>query len=96
MTFPKENVLAYMLFADSAKPRKVSNVTRSFPILWVWPGDETTTVSPTDGLHSLPECRFLSRKSLTLMLRHYLDLPFRVGVMSFCVGFMFTYSIAYS
>ena len=27
--------------ADSAQPRKASNVTRPFPILWVGSGDET-------------------------------------------------------
>ena len=41
MTFPNENVLVHMLFADSAEPRKASNVTRPFPILWVGSGDET-------------------------------------------------------
>ena len=28
--------------ADSAQPRKASNVTRPFPILWLGSGDETT------------------------------------------------------
>ena len=42
MTSPYENVLAHVLFADSAQPRKASNVTRPFPILWVGSGDETT------------------------------------------------------
>ena len=37
-----ENVLAHVLFADSAQPRKASNVTRPFPILWVGSGDEIT------------------------------------------------------
>ena len=36
-----QNVLAHMLFADSAQPRKASNVTRPYPILWVGSGDET-------------------------------------------------------
>ena len=27
--------------ADTAQPRKHSNVTRPFPILWVWSGDKT-------------------------------------------------------
>ena len=44
MTFPYENVLAHVLFADSAQPRKASNVTRPFPILWVGSGDETRGV----------------------------------------------------
>ena len=43
MTFPYENVLAHVLFADSAQPRKASNVTRPFPTLWVGSGDETSS-----------------------------------------------------
>ena len=31
--------------AESAQPRNRSNVTRPFPIVWVWSGDETG-VSP--------------------------------------------------
>ena len=45
MTFPYENVLAHVLFADSAQPRKARNVTRPFPILWVGSGDETKPYS---------------------------------------------------
>ena len=41
MTFLYENVLVHVVFADSAQPRKASNVTRPFPILWVGSGDET-------------------------------------------------------
>ena len=42
MTAPYENVLVHMYIADSAQPRKTSNVTRLFPVLWVGSGDETT------------------------------------------------------
>ena len=50
-------------------------------------------LTPTDGPYSLPAERgFVSRGSLVLMYWHYLDLPFHVGVISFCARFMFTYS----
>ena len=41
MTAPYEKVLVHVRIAESAQPRKVSNVTRPFLILWVGSGDET-------------------------------------------------------
>ena len=38
--------------ADSAQPRKASNVTRPFPILWVGSGDETTVRMAMAATHS--------------------------------------------
>ena len=44
MATPYEKVLLHACIADSAQPRKASNVTRPFPILWVGSGDETIGV----------------------------------------------------
>ena len=40
MTAPYEKVLVHVRIAESAQPRKASNVTRPFPIIWVRSGDE--------------------------------------------------------
>ena len=52
--------------------------------------------TPTDSSPraAFPSTDFVSRGNLALTrfgTRLFLDLPFRVGVMSFCAGFMFTY-----
>ena len=39
-----EKVLVNVRIAESAQPRKASNVTRPFPVLWVGSGDETTYI----------------------------------------------------
>ena len=41
MTALYEKVLVHAHIADSAQPRKASNVTRPFPVSWVGSGDET-------------------------------------------------------
>ena len=41
MTALYEKLLVHACFADSAQPRKASNVTRPFLILWVGSGNET-------------------------------------------------------
>ena len=37
--------------AESAQPRKASNVTRPFPVLWVGSGDKTSRVNDRQPMH---------------------------------------------
>ena len=46
--------------ADSAQPRKASNVTRPFPILWVGSGDETSSLLALGYGHKTLSLRALS------------------------------------
>ena len=56
--------------ADTAQPRKRSNVTRPFPILWVESGDETncdTNVNTSSGTvnNRTPVCDNFAHADLT-------------------------------
>ena len=66
-----ENVLAHVLFPDSAQPSKASNVTGRFPILWVGSGDETRlcrVLRPSSQIHHSGQSPFCGWGGLSLEL----------------------------